>query len=407
MNNSDHIPSSPQAKAPSSVLQRLTKETLARGHGVILQIVDAAMRLLTTRPRSLSAEVRRYWRTMKKKGWSPSALEELNILKGLVRIVGRSAPVIDVRPHHIVRLLESRHIDDKTATLYRNDIAGFFLWWSQDLGVRFSPAVWVNMTQLKLKVTPPPAKPAGRKGTKRYECHQRNAERRLSNREIRRLLFVTLRYRPDAMPILLVSLFLGLRPEAEAIPLWQDLDRDACTWKIRAATVKNRVVRTVPIPAFLMIWLDLFRQENGPIVTFGYSTWSANIRPNLFARAGVPYHDDCLRVTAISNWVVYYTDKDIKWVAERLGNSAYVIKANYMDPPTLVEATAFMTMLPPAGWIPRAGYRAGRGSWSAIAASKVMASVPTLRQYVDFLRGKSASTPVIASAAIPNLRQAA
>ncbi len=153
----------------------------------------------------------------------------------------------------------------------------------------------------------------------------------------------------DLVPFVAVGLFAGLRPGELAALSWKQVHLQTGQIEVLAATSKTRQKRFVPIDSPLDKWLLAYRRQSGPVMPSLFARkWRAlREKAELLPLSGDRVWMDILRHTHATFWLAKYQNR--AELAERLGNSADVIRKHYRRAVQKTEAEAFWTIEPSGG----------------------------------------------------------
>jgi integrase len=153
----------------------------------------------------------------------------------------------------------------------------------------------------------------------------------------------------DLIPFLAIGLFAGLRPGELAGLSWQHVHLPTHQIEVLAATSKTRQKRYVPIDAPLGEWLVAHRRHRGLVLPPLFrERWKAlRDAAKLLELGDGREWMDILRHTHASFWLAQNNNR--AELAERLGNSADVIRNHYRRAIPKAEADAFWSIAPTQG----------------------------------------------------------
>jgi integrase len=169
------------------------------------------------------------------------------------------------------------------------------------------------------------------------------------------LLNACLDAEPDILPVLILSLFGGIRrAEAEKID-WAEIGAEFI--EIKAEKAKTRRRRLVPIPAQLRAWLDCARGIGGKLPAVNYADKLKRTLEKAGLRAEWP--QNALRHSFASYH--YGKFRNENETAAIMGNSPQMVFGHYRELVRPAEAEAFFRIMPPPSAPARARLtRAGR-----------------------------------------------
>jgi len=170
---------------------------------------------------------------------------------------------------------------------------------------------------------------------------------------VKRLLAVAMVFEDGkTLPLLVVALYCGLRPEECSRIKWSAFDFKNRTLRVSADVAKTRSRRIVELSDAAIAWLEPLRGKK-----LTWSRWSQDFR-EVRRKAGFVYSikseeqrndqglqswcNDIVRHTAISNY--YATNKDIGATAAWAGNSPDVIHSRYRALVSPVDANDYWNL---------------------------------------------------------------
>ena len=143
-------------------------------------------------------------------------------------------------------------------------------------------------------------------------------------------------------PYLAIGAFAGLR-QAEIMRLdWAEVGEEFI--EVTAEKAKTKVRRLIPIKPNLAAWFKGLRQKSGRVCAFGNVV---NQLMKLSKAAKVPWKKNALRHSYISYRVAECAD--VARVAEESGNSAAIIRSNYLERVKPAQATEWFSIKPGKG----------------------------------------------------------
>jgi site-specific recombinase XerD len=176
----------------------------------------------------------------------------------------------------------------------------------------------------------------------------------LSPAQAKGLLDACLDAEPDILPVLILSLFGGIRrAEAEKIE-WAEIGAEFI--EIKAEKAKTRRRRLIPISAQLRAWLDCSRKIGGKLPAVNYADKLKRTLEKAGLRAEWP--QNALRHSFASYH--YAKHRNENETAALMGNSPQMIFAHYRELVRPADADAFFRILPPPD--ARARARAARAA---------------------------------------------
>lgn len=143
------------------------------------------------------------------------------------------------------------------------------------------------------------------------------------------------------MPYMAIGAFAGLR-QAEIMRLdWTEVGDEFI--EVTAEKAKTKVRRLVPIKPNLAAWIKNARKNDGPVCAFGNVV---NQLMKLSKAAKVAWKKNALRHSYISYRVAECAD--VGRVAEESGNSAAIIRSNYLERVKPAQAAEWFAAIPKA-----------------------------------------------------------
>jgi integrase len=141
------------------------------------------------------------------------------------------------------------------------------------------------------------------------------------------------------VPYLAIGALAGLR-QAEIMRLdWSEVGEDFI--EVTAEKAKTRVRRLVPVKPNLEAWIKDARKKSGPVCSFGNVV---NQLMKLSKAAKVTWKKNALRHSYISYRVAECSD--VARVAEESGNSAAIIRSNYLERVKPAQAAEWFAIKP-------------------------------------------------------------
>ena len=163
----------------------------------------------------------------------------------------------------------------------------------------------------------------------------------LSPAQTKCLLDACLDAEPDILPVLILSLFGGIRrAEAEKIE-WAEIGTEFI--EIKAEKAKTRRRRLIPISAQLRAWLDCSREIGGKLPAVNYADKLKRTLEKAGLRAEWP--QNALRHSFASYH--YAKHRNENETAALMGNSPQMIFAHYRELVRPADAEAFFRIMPP------------------------------------------------------------
>lgn len=158
--------------------------------------------------------------------------------------------------------------------------------------------------------------------------------------------------RDYALPVIVLSLFAGLRPWSEAAKMyWEDIDwnlinpNGSITIKVRKSKTRFHYAELHPSG---IEWLKLCAKKKGPIKTHENALERVREKVGLGPGNWTP---DVLRHTYASNWYAAYSERGLNTLERLMGNSAEVLRKHYIKALAPKEADAYWEILPPLNLI--------------------------------------------------------
>ncbi len=146
--------------------------------------------------------------------------------------------------------------------------------------------------------------------------------------------------RPELIPFLTIGAFAGLR-HAEITRLdWHDIKPEFI--EVTKGKAKTRSRRLVPIQPNLKVWLEPYRQVEGPVVAF--ANVSKQLTEVLSPESGVKWKHNGLRHSFISYRMA--CEKNENLVASEAGNTAAMIHRHYRELVTEEQARDWFAVMP-------------------------------------------------------------
>ena len=166
--------------------------------------------------------------------------------------------------------------------------------------------------------------------------------------QARALLDACLDFTPDILPVIVLTLFGGLRrAQAEKIE-WEEIGGEFI--EVKAHKAKTRRRRLVPVSAHLRAWLDCTRAIGGKLPAVNYADKFKRALDKSRLRAGWP--QNALRHSFASYH--YARHRNENETAALMGNSPQMVFAHYRELVRPAEAEAFFGIMPPPDALARA-----------------------------------------------------
>jgi integrase len=166
--------------------------------------------------------------------------------------------------------------------------------------------------------------------------------------QARAILDACIDHAPDILPVVVLTLFGGLRrSEAEQLE-WAEIGAEFV--EVKAAKAKTRQRRLIPISPQLRGWLDCARNVGGKLPAVNYADKLKLVLEKTKLRAEWPQNG--LRHSFASyHFAKYHNENE---TAQRMGNSPQMIFAHYREMVRPADADAFFAILPPSDAVRRA-----------------------------------------------------
>jgi integrase len=186
------------------------------------------------------------------------------------------------------------------------------------------------------------------KGTDLLEGVQKYSKRKYGAVEIlvpEEMVQLLTHVEDELLPFIALCGFAGLRSiEVQRLD-WKDIDFEDGYIEIQEKTAKQHegeiLRRIVPMSANLKAWLLKVRKKSGPVCPFAKVE---NELEGLCKRSGVTWKHNCLRHSAISYRIA--ETGDVPRIADESGNSAYVIRKNYLSRRKPWQAAQWFGIMP-------------------------------------------------------------
>ncbi len=254
-------------------------------------------------------------------------------LRRLETNLGKFADDINIEVHTVTpdivsRWLSELKLAERTKKNYR-DFIGFFCRFCVRRGYLAKGTDWLD-------------------GVQEYSARRFGQVEIYTPEEITLLLRTAERRYPGMVPFLAIGAFAGLR-HAEIPRLdWKDIELSKQPGEsfIHVGAVENTKTdqrrRLVPVRENLKAWLMKYRKESGPVCPIINTTKQSVMR--IAAAAGMKWKHNALRHSCISYRVA--ESGDVARVADESGNSAYVIRTNYLRRVKPAQATEWFGIMP-------------------------------------------------------------
>jgi hypothetical protein len=188
--------------------------------------------------------------------------------------------------------------------------------------------------------------------------------------QARAILNASIDFAPDALPVVVLSLFGGLRrAEAEQIE-WTEISDEFV--EVKAHKAKTRQRRLVPISPQLRAWLDTAKAVGGKLPALNYADKLKLILEKAKLRAEWP--QNALRHSFASYHFAKH--KNENETAALMGNSPQMVFQHYRELVRPAEAESFFAIMPPPDAVARASAaRKRRPGVMSLRESKITADV--------------------------------
>jgi len=254
-------------------------------------------------------------------------------LRRLETNLGKFAEDINVEVHTITPDIVSRWLSaltftERTKKNYR-DFVGFFSRFCVRRGYLAKGTDWLD-------------------GVQEYSARRFGQVEIYTPEEITLLLFTAERRYQSMVPFLAIGAFAGLR-HAEITRLdWKDIELSKQPGEsfIHVGAVENTKTdqrrRLVPVQHNLKAWLLKYHKESGPVCPTINTTKQSVMR--IAAAASMEWKHNALRHSCISYRVA--ESGDVARVADESGNSAFVIRTNYLRRVKPTQAMEWFSIMP-------------------------------------------------------------
>jgi integrase len=259
---------------------------------------------------------------MRSSNLRPRSIESLHELRRFASVVGNDRPVARIAEEDCRSFIFEAGASPRTSTNRRLRLGRFFRWALKQGHVLVNPVEGIE----------PPRNEKPRPAI-------------LGVGEAQRLMHAAAELAGGKwQAYVAVTLFCGLRPEAEAERLdWSDVNLAERTIVVRSGKLRAR--RVVEIPENAIQWLAGVAKRSGPVAPqkMRSSTTMQDVREHAGIREWQP---DTLRHTALSYRLALLGDE--ARVASWAGNSPTVLHAHYKAITTREEAERFFAITPDA-----------------------------------------------------------
>jgi len=170
----------------------------------------------------------------------------------------------------------------------------------------------------------------------------------ITSAQAKSLLDACMDTEPDILPVLILSLFGGIRrAEAEKLD-WEEIGAEFI--EVKAANAKTRRRRLIPISPQLHTWLDCAREIGGKLPAVNYADKFKRTLEKAKLRKDWP--QNALRHSFASYH--YAKHRNENETAALMGNSPQMVFAHYRELVRPAEAEAFFSIMPPSDALARA-----------------------------------------------------
>lgn len=240
-------------------------------------------------------------------------------------------PIAEITPLDIQDYIASNGWQPATMRSYLVDVKTLFAFAVKRKFLRDNPAAAVDLPRLD-------DKPPGL----------------LSPAHARTVLNACLDHEPEAVAVLALCLFGGLRrAEAEQLE-WAEIGDEFI--EVKAHKAKTRRRRLVPITAQLRAWMEFAREAETPLPASNFNNRFTRLVKHAGLHATLP--QNAMRHSFASYHFAKHRNENE--TAAIMGNSPQMVFAHYREMVRPSEADAFFALLPPADGVKRA--LAARGS---------------------------------------------
>ena len=166
--------------------------------------------------------------------------------------------------------------------------------------------------------------------------------------QARAILDASIDHAPDILPVVVLSLFGGLRrSEAEQME-WAEISDEYV--EVKAHKAKTRQRRLIPISPQLRAWLDTARAVDGKLPSLNYADKLKLVLEKAKLRAEWP--QNALRHSFASYYFAKH--KNENETAALMGNSPQMVFQHYRELVRPTDANAFFAIMPPSDATKRA-----------------------------------------------------
>ena len=165
----------------------------------------------------------------------------------------------------------------------------------------------------------------------------------LTVRQAARVMVWTRRHRPDALAVVALSMFAGIRPWEMFGVTWSHVNTDDGVVVIDAAVSKVRQRRIVHLEPAAMAWVRMAKDAGATLPATKFQM--RRLLPRLARVIGRDeWPHDVFRHTAASYWIAHA--RDAAAVALELGNSADILLTHYRELVSRKDAARFWGLVP-------------------------------------------------------------
>ena len=237
----------------------------------------------------------------------------------------RDKMIADITPAEIQNYISSNGWVPATMRSYLVDVRTLFTFALKRKYIRENPAAAVDLP--KVEENPPGI---------------------VTPKEARAILDACIDHAPDILPVVVLSLFGGLRrSEAEQLE-WSEISEEFV--EVKAHKAKTRQRRLVPVSAQLAAWLKTARDVDGKLPSINYADKLKLVLEKSKLRADWP--QNALRHSFASYF--FAQAKNENETAQRMGNSPQMIFQHYREMVRPAAAEEFFAIMPPADAVKRA-----------------------------------------------------
>jgi integrase len=231
----------------------------------------------------------------------------------------RDKLIADITPAEILDYISSNGWKPATMRSYLVDVRTLFAFALKRKYVRENPALAVDLPKV-----------------------EENAPGIVTPKEARAILDACIDHAPDILPVVVLSLFGGLRrSEAEQLE-WSEISEEFV--EVKAHKAKTRQRRLVPVSTQLAAWLKTASEIDGKLPSINYADKLKLVLGKSKLRADWP--QNALRHSFASYF--FAQSKNENETAQRMGNSPQMIFQHYREMVRPAAAEEFFAIMPPA-----------------------------------------------------------